>query len=616
MLLNNGFINNKFNYKKENQDMKKVRHKILSVIMSIALLTTIALTNQGLFGLNLSVSAEEPTPEEYFCPGLAFNQVTISNNNIRYYGNVSWTSKSANSPDDTVPYGETFSVEVGASNGYIIEGTPSIIINDNFTVTGTYLSSYVNHDGNSISAVTFTMPDIGDNNAEINKIVISGLTASPKSYDVFFDNEAMKIYSNVAEPINGVVDLTGLTANTGGDFEMKGDAGYYAEIIPPAPNATYNVESNLFSFEDSDESWYYYDDQQTIILINDARGKTTGIYFKVTPQYIDDNKDMLKLRITLTDVVIPSSEKAITNFAIGTSNGAINETNHTIAVTVPFGTNVTSLTPTIATNEKATVNPDSGVAQNFSNPVKYTVTAEDTTTQDYTVTVTVASKPPVSTPAEQIKDIIDTTNPAPLEIAKTSNSEFKNIKADAVLSKATDAQKEALKNMTTEQIQAEIKKATDAISTVNTTKISAKAKEKLEEIKKTLPTDAKIMPINFTEHATFAFPVQVTIPVDKATYPAGTYHLYYYNEETDKLEDCGTVTVDANGMATFTISHCSDYFISSKVVDLSATAPAPANTNNPKTGESNPVGTISTIAILSIATLGVVSKKRKFKVVK
>lgn len=587
--------------------MKKVRHKILSVIMSIALLTTIALTNQGLFGLNLSASAEEPTLEEYngrYLP--VTGTVVMTNENITVDANlVTWANKSGGL-DDTVSYGDTVIIPV-YTTGYTISGTtPTISINGGIQVTGAYA------DGK----VTFAMPDIGDNNAKITSVEVDGLTTSPIGHNIWFTESVMKIYSDVTEPVNGAVDLSGKIADTDGSFEMKGDAGYYAEIIPPAPNATYNVESNLFSFEDSDESWYYYDDQQTIILINDARGKTTGIYFKVTPQYIDDNKDMLKLRITLTDVVIPSSEKVITNFAIGTSNGAINETNHTIAVTVPFGTNVTSLTPTIATNEKATVNPDSGVAQNFSNPVKYTVTAEDTTTQDYTVTVTVAPKPPVSTPAEQIKDIIDTTNPAPLEIVKTSNTEFKNIKADAVLSKATDAQKEALKKMTTEQIQAEIKKAADAISTVNTTKISAKAKEKLEEIKKTLPTDAKIMPINFTEHATFAFPVQVTIPVDKATYPAGTYHLYYYNEETAKLEDCGTVTVDANGMATFTISHCSDYFISSKVVDLSATAPTPANTNNPKTGESNPVGTLSTIAILSIAALGVVSKKRKFKVVK
>ena len=232
---------------------------------------------------------------------------------------------------------------------------------------------------------------------------------------------------------------------------------------------------------------------------------------------------------------------------------------------------------------------------------------------------------PTSEPTipEQIKDKLNDTTAKPIEIAKTSNAEFKEIKAEAVISKATDAQKEALKNMTAEQIQAEIKKASDAIATVNTTKISAKAKQKIEEVKKELPADTKIMPINFTAHATFAFPVEVTIPVDKTAYPAGTYHLYYYNEETGKLEDCGEVIVDANGIATFTISHCSDYFISSKTVDLSktptpevTTVTTPAPIKNPKTGEGNAARPLIMIAILSVTTLAVVSKKRKFKVVK
>ena len=230
---------------------------------------------------------------------------------------------------------------------------------------------------------------------------------------------------------------------------------------------------------------------------------------------------------------------------------------------------------------------------------------------------------PEPTIPQQIKEKLDNTSAKPIEIAKTSNSEFKEIKAEAVLSKATDAQKEALKNMTEEQINAEIKKAADAIATVNTTKISEKAKKKIEEVKKSLSADAKIMPINFTVHAEFAFPVEVSISVDKSAYPAGTYYLYYYNEETGKVEDCGEVTVDANGVATFTISHCSDYFISSKKIDVAAsnvvktvadTTATPAK--NPKTGERNTLGFISIIAILSVTTLTVVTRKRKFKLVK
>lgn len=261
---------------------------------------------------------------------------------------------------------------------------------------------------------------------------------------------------------------------------------------------------------------------------------------------------------------------------------------------------------------------------NFAND---TVTADTTLIAKWTVVSvpTTPSAPIVTTPTPtipaQIKDEINATNPAPIKIEIPANTEFKEIKAEIVIADATDKQKEALKNMTDEQIQAEIKKATDAISTVNTTGLTAEAKAKIAEIQKSLPAGTKIMPINFTVHADFAFPVEVSITVDKASYPAGTYYLYYYNESTGKVEDCGIVTVDANGTATFTISHCSDYFISSKTVDVaSVNAVKTANTTdktakNPQTGDKT-FGGILLIAITSLVTFAVVRKKRKYTIAK
>jgi hypothetical protein len=80
------------------------------------------------------------------------------------------------------------------------------------------------------------------------------------------------------------------------------------------------------------------------------------------------------------------------NFASPATTGTINNTNHTVALSVPYGTNVTSLTPTIAVSTGATISPTSGTAENFTSPQTYTVTAQDgVTTQAYTVTVTVAA---------------------------------------------------------------------------------------------------------------------------------------------------------------------------------------------------------------------------------
>ena len=86
-----------------------------------------------------------------------------------------------------------------------------------------------------------------------------------------------------------------------------------------------------------------------------------------------------------------SSAKAITGFTIDGVDGMISESDHTIAVTLPYGTDITSLTPTITVSANASVS-SSGTAQDFTNPVRYTVTAEDESTQDYIVTVTISDE--------------------------------------------------------------------------------------------------------------------------------------------------------------------------------------------------------------------------------
>lgn len=69
-------------------------------------------------------------------------------------------------------------------------------------------------------------------------------------------------------------------------------------------------------------------------------------------------------------------------------NGVIDEEAKTISLTVPYGTDVTGLVPTILYAGE-TVSPASGEANDFTGPVTYTVTASDGSTQDYTVTVTI-----------------------------------------------------------------------------------------------------------------------------------------------------------------------------------------------------------------------------------
>ena len=92
---------------------------------------------------------------------------------------------------------------------------------------------------------------------------------------------------------------------------------------------------------------------------------------------------------TVNFTVNASSDKAITAFTIPGGTTTISGTN--ITVTMPAGTDLTNLTPTI-THTGAGVSPDSGVTVDFSGgSVTYTVTAADGTTQVYTVTVKIKS---------------------------------------------------------------------------------------------------------------------------------------------------------------------------------------------------------------------------------
>ncbi|MEI6080254.1 MAG: hypothetical protein WCQ53_06445 [bacterium] len=88
----------------------------------------------------------------------------------------------------------------------------------------------------------------------------------------------------------------------------------------------------------------------------------------------------------------PSND--LTSFSINNVAATINGIS--ITVTLPVGTNVTSLSPIIEISEGATVSPASGVAQDFSKPVIYTVTGANKEAKDFVVMVITGAAPVVS----------------------------------------------------------------------------------------------------------------------------------------------------------------------------------------------------------------------------
>lgn len=106
----------------------------------------------------------------------------------------------------------------------------------------------------------------------------------------------------------------------------------------------------------------------------------------------------------LLSVMKAQTAKAITvfSFASPAATGTIDENAKTIKVIVPYGTNVTALVATFTTTGSGVkvgskVQVSGTTANNFSNPVIYTLTAADGSAASYTVTV--ATTPPASSKA-------------------------------------------------------------------------------------------------------------------------------------------------------------------------------------------------------------------------
>ncbi len=78
-------------------------------------------------------------------------------------------------------------------------------------------------------------------------------------------------------------------------------------------------------------------------------------------------------------------EKMILLFEVGDVVGMVDEDAKTVVLDFEAGTDVSHLTPTITISTYATIEPESGVAQDFTNPVYYTVTAMNGTTAQYMV---------------------------------------------------------------------------------------------------------------------------------------------------------------------------------------------------------------------------------------
>ncbi|MFA5050887.1 MAG: DUF5018 domain-containing protein [Patescibacteria group bacterium] len=242
--------------------------------------------------------------------------------------------------------------------------------------------------------VALTMPYGTNVTALIPTITITGISVSPAS-GVAMNFTNPKTYTVVAEDSStqAYTVTVALALNP-----AKAITAFSFEELNPAVNGVINETDHtiILTLPYSTSTIDVTALIPTITITGASVSPASGVAMNFTnPRtYTVVAADSSTQAYIVTVNMAASSDKAITSFTIlnQLGNTTINETDHTIALTMPYGTDVTGLIPTIAI-AGSSVSPVSGMVQNFVSPVTYTVTAADATTQDYTVTVTVAFNP-------------------------------------------------------------------------------------------------------------------------------------------------------------------------------------------------------------------------------
>ena len=128
----------------------------------------------------------------------------------------------------------------------------------------------------------------------------------------------------------------------------------------------------------------------------------TPIVYRVTAENGTSYKDY--------SVVVKKTPAATNNrlvaFRFGGLKGAIDHTAGTVLLELPAGTSK-RFAPIIELPQYATVSPASGEVQDFTNPVTYTVTAQNGDKKEYVVTVTVSSQPADNPQKARMQDLLN-----------------------------------------------------------------------------------------------------------------------------------------------------------------------------------------------------------------
>lgn len=183
-----------------------------------------------------------------------------------------------------------------------------------------------------------------------------------------------EILSFVFEASNNAAlssDVTGVI--TGTDVEFEAPYGFDLSVAL-TPTISFSPDAIVSPASGTPQVYSTGDDVAYTVTAEDGSTQVFSVAVSILPN--TDNQ--------IVSFIIPASGNPISEDAVG----VIDHAAGTIALTVPFGTALTSLTPDIELPVQASVDPASAEAGDFSTPNTYTVTAGSGDEKAYVVTVT------------------------------------------------------------------------------------------------------------------------------------------------------------------------------------------------------------------------------------
>ena len=324
----------------------------------------------------------------------------------------------------SVKVGTTVQTSGTTANNFSSPVTYTVVATDGSMQAYTVTVTIAANSGKALTAFNFTTPAV---TGTINESAKTVALTVPFGTDVTALVATFTVSSGASAKVGSTAQTSGTTAN---NFTspvtytvVAGDGSTQAYVVTVTVAANTAKALTAFSFTSPVATGAINETAKTVVLTVPfgtdvtalvATFASTGASVKVGPTaqtsaatannfsspvtYTVVAADGSTQAYVVTVIVAANTAKALTAFSFTSpvATGTINETAKTVALTVPFGTDVTALVATFASTGASvkvgsTAQISGTTANNFSSPVTYTVVANDGSTQAYVVTVTIAA---------------------------------------------------------------------------------------------------------------------------------------------------------------------------------------------------------------------------------